>query len=90
MYPTTNPKITARGILMQPGSDPSWLLPYAYMYSVHMTMFLILVLLYSEIFLMHWPHHSVFLDVLIISIGAFAEFGHNAMRNVIDIRTAAP
>jgi hypothetical protein len=32
----------------------------------------------------------MFSDVLIISAGAFTNFGHDATRNVIDTRTAAP
>jgi hypothetical protein len=35
--PTTYPKIIARGIPMQSGSDPSWLLPCVCKHSVHTT-----------------------------------------------------
>jgi hypothetical protein len=59
-------------------------------HSVHTTEFLILLLLNSEIFLMHRPHQSVFPDVLIIYVGAFTEFGHDAMRNMIGMWTTAP
>jgi hypothetical protein len=82
MYPTTYPKFIARGTPMRPGCDPSRALPRVHTYSVHMTRFSIL-LLYSEIFLMHQPHWSVFPDVLIISSGAFTELGHDTTRNVI-------
>jgi hypothetical protein len=59
-----------------------------------MTEILILFLLYSDIFLMHWLHCSVFtdvmfLDVLIISVRAFIDFGHDATRNVIGVRTTS-
>jgi hypothetical protein len=57
------------------------------MHSVHVTEFSSLLLLYSEIFLMHW---SVFPDVLIIPATAFAKFGHNTTRNLITVRTIAP
>jgi hypothetical protein len=50
-----------------------------------MTEILILFLLYSDIFSMYRPHRSVFSDVLIISIGAFADFGHDATRNEIAV-----
>jgi hypothetical protein len=89
MSPTTYPKITASGIETQPGSHPSWLLPHVCTHSVHMTEILILIILYSDIFSMHRPHHSVFSDVLIISVGAFADFGHNTTRNVIVVWIAA-
>jgi hypothetical protein len=85
MSPTTYPKIAARGIEMQPGSHPSWLLPHVCMHSVHMTEILILFILYSDIISMHRPHRSVFSDVLNISTGAFADFGHDATRNVITV-----
>jgi hypothetical protein len=85
MSPTTYPKITAREIEMQPGSDPSWLLPHIFTHSVHMTEILILFLQYCDIFSMHQPNHSVFPDVLIISAGAFADFDHDATKNVIAI-----
>jgi hypothetical protein len=68
---------------MQPGSGHSWLLPRVGTHSVHMIGMLFLLLLYSEIILMHRPHHIVFPDVLIISAGAFTMFGHDAARNVI-------
>jgi hypothetical protein len=90
MYTTTYPKTVARGITIQPRSDPSWPLPHVYTYSVRTTEFPILLLLYSKIFLMHRPHCSVFPDVLIISTGAFAKFGHEVTRNVISVRTVAP
>jgi hypothetical protein len=89
MFPTTYPKIAASGINTQPGSDPSWLMPHVYTHSVHTTKILILFLLYYDIFLMHRPHHSVFSDVLIISAGAFTDFGHDATRNMITVWTAA-
>jgi hypothetical protein len=89
MFPTTYPKIAARGIETQPGSHPSWLLPRVCTHSMHMTEILLLFLLYSDIFLMHRLHSSVFPDVLIISARAFADFGHDATRNVIGMRTAS-
>jgi hypothetical protein len=52
---------------------------------VHTTEILILFLRYCDIFSMHRPNHSVFPDVLIISAGAFADFDHDASRNVIAI-----
>jgi hypothetical protein len=85
MSPTTYPKIAARGIETQPGSHPSWLLPHVCMHSMHMTEILILFILYSDIISMHRPHRSVFSDVLIISTGAFADFGHDDTRNVIAV-----
>jgi hypothetical protein len=85
LFPTTYPKIAASGIEMQPGSDPSWLLPQVCTHSLHTTEIPILFLLYYDIFSMHRPHRSVFPDVLIISVGAFADFGHDATRNVIAI-----
>jgi hypothetical protein len=90
MFPTTYPKIAASGIETQPGSDPSWLLPRVYTHSLHMIEILILFLLYYDIFSMHWPHHSVFPDVLTISAGAFTEFDHDATRNVIGAQSATP
>jgi hypothetical protein len=90
MFPTTYPKIAARGIEMQPGSDPSWLLPHVCTHSVHMTEILILFLLYSDIFSMHRLHRSVFPDVLIISAGTFTELDHDATRNVIGAQSATP
>jgi hypothetical protein len=90
MFPTTYLKIIARGIETQPGSHPSWLLPCVYTHSVHTTEILILFLLYSDIFSMHRPHLNVFLDVLIISPGAFTELDHNATRNVIGAQSATP
>jgi hypothetical protein len=57
---------------------------------VHMTGILILFLLYSEIFLMHQPHHIVFSDVLSLFAGAFTMFGHDATRNVINAQSAVP
>jgi hypothetical protein len=89
MSPTSYPKITARGIETQSGSDPSWLLPHVCTHSVHTTEILILFLQYCDIFSMHRPNHSMFPDVLIISAGAFADFGHDATRNVIVVWTAA-
>jgi hypothetical protein len=83
--PTTYPKLAASRIETQPGSHPSWLLPHVCTYSVHMTEILILFILYSGIFSMHRPHHSVFAEVLIISVGAFADFRHDATRNVIAV-----
>jgi hypothetical protein len=85
MSPTTHPKITASGIETQLGSHPSWLLPHVCTHSVHMTEILILFILYFDIFLMHRPHRSMLPDVLIISAGAFTDFGHDATRNVIAI-----
>jgi hypothetical protein len=85
MFPTTYPRIATRGIEMELGSDPSWLLPHVYMHYVHTTEILILFLLYSDIFSMHQPHHSVFADVLIISTGAFTDFGHDTTKNVIGV-----
>jgi hypothetical protein len=90
MFPTTYPKIAASGIETQPGSDPSWLLPHVCTHSVHMTEILILFLLYSDIFSIHQPHRSVFLDALIISIGAFTKLDHDANRNVIGTQSATP
>jgi hypothetical protein len=87
-FPTTYLKIAASGIENQPGSHPSRLLPHVCTHSLHTTEILILFLLYYDIFSMHWPHHSVFPDVLIISTGAFADFGHDATRNVIVVWTA--
>jgi hypothetical protein len=60
----TYPKFAERGIPMHPGCHPSWPLPRVCMYSVHTTGFSIL-LLYSEIFLMHrsqrvpWCAHDI-------------------------------
>jgi hypothetical protein len=88
MFSTTYPKIAARGIPMQSGSDSSWLLPHVCMHSLH-TIGIPILLLYSEIFLMHQPQHNVFLDVLIIYAGAFDKFGDDTTRNMIDVRTAA-
>jgi hypothetical protein len=85
MSPTTYPKIAASGIETQPGSHPSWLLPHVCTHSVHMTEILNLFILYSDIFSMHQPHRSMFPDVLIISAGAFVDFGHDATRNVIAV-----
>jgi hypothetical protein len=85
MFPTTYPKIAANGIETHPGSDPSRLLPHVCTHSMHTTEILILFLLYYDIFSMHRPHHSVFPDVLIISVGAFTDFGHNTTRNVITV-----
>jgi hypothetical protein len=87
MNPTTYPKIAASGIETQPGSHPLWLLPHVYTHSVHMTQILILFILYSDIFSMHRSHRSVFSDVLIISVGAFTDFGHDTTRNVIVVWT---
>jgi hypothetical protein len=70
---------------MKPGSDPLWLLPRVCTHSVRTTEILILFLLYSDIFLMHRPHHRVFPDVLITSAGPFADFGHDAARNVMGV-----
>jgi hypothetical protein len=70
---------------MQPGSHPSWLLPHVCTHSVHMTEILILFILYSDIISMHRPHRNVFSDVLIISARAFADFDHDATRNVITV-----
>jgi hypothetical protein len=85
MFPTAYPKIAASGIEMEPGSDPSWLLPHVCTHSVHMTEILILFLLYYDIFSMHQPHRSMFPAVLTISAGAFADFGHDATRNKIAV-----
>jgi hypothetical protein len=85
MSPTTYPKIAASGIETQPGSHSSWLLPHVCTHSVHMTEILILFILYSDIISMQRPHRSVFSDVLIISAGAFANFGHDATRNLIAV-----
>jgi hypothetical protein len=85
MSPTSYPKIAASGIETQPGSDPSWLLPHVCTHSVHMTEILIMFILYSDIFSMYRPHRSVFPDALIISAGAFTDFGHDATRNVIAV-----
>jgi hypothetical protein len=70
---------------MQPASHPSWLLPHVCTHSMHMTEILNLFILYSGIFLVHRPHRSVFHDILIISAGAFTDFGHDATRNVITV-----
>jgi hypothetical protein len=67
MFPTTYPKIAARGIETQPGSNPSRLLPRVCLHSVYMTEILFLFFLYYDIFSMHRLHHSVFADVLNIS-----------------------
>jgi hypothetical protein len=85
MSPTSYPKIAASRIETQPGSDPSWLLPHVCKHSMHTTEILILFLRYCDIFSMHRLNHSVFPNVLIISIGAFADFGHDATRNVIAV-----
>jgi hypothetical protein len=85
MSPTTYPRIAASGIETQPGSHPSWLLPHVCTHFVHMTEILILFIFYSDIFLMYRPHRNVFPDVLIISAGAFADFGHDATKNVIAV-----
>jgi hypothetical protein len=90
MFPTTYPKIAARGIETQPESDPSWLLPRVYAHFLHTTEILILFLLYYHIFSMHRPHYIMFPDVLIISAGVFAELDHNATRNVIGAQSATP
>jgi hypothetical protein len=90
MSPTTYPRIAASGIETQPRSHPSWLLPHICTHSVHMTEILILFILYSDIFLMHRPNHSVFPDVLIISAGAFTKLDHDATRNVIGAQSATP
>jgi hypothetical protein len=89
MSPTTYSKIATSGIETQLGSHPSWLLPHVCTHSVHMTEILILFIIYFDIFSMHQPHRSVFLDVLIISTGGFTDFGHDATKNVIVIWTAA-
>jgi hypothetical protein len=73
----------------QSESDPSWLLPRLCTHSVYTIGILILFFVYSEIFLMHHPHRSIFPDVLIISIGAFSEFDHNATRDMISVWIAA-
>jgi hypothetical protein len=70
---------------MQQGHHPPWLLPHVCTHSVHTTEILILFLQHYDIFSMHRPHHSVFPDVLIIFTGAFADFGHDATRNVIAV-----
>jgi hypothetical protein len=88
MSPTTYPKIIASGIETQPGSHPSWLLPHVCTHFVHMTEILILFILYYDIFSMHRPHRIVFPGVLITSVGAFTDFGHDAARNVIVVWTA--
>jgi hypothetical protein len=85
MSPTTYPRIAARGIETQPGSHSSWLLPHVCTHFVHVTEILILFILYSDIISMHRPHCGVFSDVLIISAGAFANFGHDATRNAIAV-----
>jgi hypothetical protein len=85
MFPTTYPIIAASRIETQPESDPSWLLPHVCMHSLYTTEILILFLLYYDIISMHRPHHSVFTYVLIISAGAFADFGHDATRNMITV-----
>jgi hypothetical protein len=90
MFPTTYPKIAARKIETQPGPDPSWLLPHVCTHSVHMTEILIIFLLYSDIFSMHQPHHSVFPDALIISAGAFTKLDHDATKNVIGAQSTTP
>jgi hypothetical protein len=82
---TTYPRIAVSGIETQPGSHPSWLLPHLCTHSMHMTEILILFILYSDTFSMHQPHRSVFSDVLIISAGAFTDFGHDAIRNMIAV-----
>jgi hypothetical protein len=58
---------------------------YVCMHSVHTTEILILFLRYCDIFSMHRPNHSMFPNVLIISAGAFTDFGNDATRNVIII-----
>jgi hypothetical protein len=78
---TTYPKIAAKGIPMQLGFDSSRPLPRVHTHPVHMTNISI-VILYSKT-LMHRPHHNMFPVVLIISVGAFAEFGHDSTRNMI-------
>jgi hypothetical protein len=90
MFPTTYPKIVARGIETQPGLDPSWLLPRVCTHSVHTTEILIIFLLYYDIFLMHRLHRSVFPDVLIISAGVFTELDHDTTWNVIGTQSATP
>ena len=71
--PTTYPKIAATGDPIHPGSDSQWPLPRVCTCSVRMTGILVLVLLYSDIFLMHQPHYIVFPDVLCISAGALSK-----------------
>jgi hypothetical protein len=90
MFPTTYPKNIARGIEMQPGSDPSRLLPRVCTHFVHTTEILILFLLYSDIFSMHRPHHRVFPDALIIFARAFTKLDHDATRNVISAQSVTP
>jgi hypothetical protein len=85
MFPTTYQKIAASGIENQPGSDPSWLLPHVHTHSLHTNGILILFLLYYDISSMHRPHRIMFPNVLNISAGAFADFGHDATRNVIAV-----
>jgi hypothetical protein len=87
--PTTYPKIAARGP-MQLGSNSSWLLPRVCKHLVHTTRILIVFLLSSEIFLMHQLHRSMFFDVLIISLEAFTEFGHDSTMNVNCMQTTTP
>jgi hypothetical protein len=90
MSPTTYPKIAASWIETQPGLHPSWLLPHVCMHSMHTTEILILILWYCDIFSMHRPHRSVFLDALIISAGVFTKLDHDATRNVIGAQSATP
>jgi hypothetical protein len=75
---------------MQSESGSSLLLPHVCTHHVHPTGILILFLLYSEIFLMHQPHHNIFHDVLLISAGAFTELDHDATKNVIGAQSATP
>ena len=86
--PTTYPKIAARGDPMQPGADSQWQLPCVCMRSARMTGILVLVLVHSDISLIHQPHPIVFPDVLYVSAGALSEISTEAPRNVIGVQSA--
>ena len=71
--PTTYPKIAVRGDTIHPGSVLQWPLPRVYTCSVRMAGILVLVLPYSDIYLMHQLHLIVFPDVLYVSAEALSK-----------------
>jgi hypothetical protein len=90
MSHTTYPNITTREDPMRLEHHSQWVMPGVCTHPMCMPVTFLIILLYCEIFLMHWQHRNMFPDVFIISTGEFTDFGHDATRNVIDVQTAAP
>jgi hypothetical protein len=85
MSPTTYPKIATSGAMKQPRSDLPCSLLYLLFTSTNRDSNSFLILVDSDVPLMHQSLHIVFSDVISVCAGVFTEVGHDSTRNVISV-----